>query len=306
MTGIRYQVLGDWGTSRLRLYLESDATVQAQIDGPGIGSLTGTPQHAFCAALDPWRQQYTIDRVILCGMAGSRNGLADVPYAPSPAGPAEWSARRRVLHIDGLDVAIGAGLCSVSAAGTPDVMRGEETQVFGAMQLHPALSQGRHLLVLPGTHSKWTQLEDGRITTFTTYMTGELFALLRQHSTLLKAGGDTGGEAGGFAAGLARGAARSSGLTATLFETRSAQLMQQRSHAWATQFLSGLLIGNEIHDALTHPSAARSVTLIGDPQLTALYARGLEHARGTCMQLDGAECAIAGLRLLGRCAAQEH
>jgi 2-dehydro-3-deoxygalactonokinase len=98
---------------------------------------------------------------------------------------------------------------------------------------------------------------------------------------------------------------RAPGLAAAVFEVRSAQLIQGRSHGWATQFLSGLLIGSEVRAALEQARASRCATLIGDPRLTALYRRALTQYAIESAELNGGRCAIAGLLLLANSAIEE-
>ena len=289
-------ILGDWGTTRLRLFrVEGDAIVD-RLDGPGIGQLAASPAETLAATLAPWRETARASGVLLCGMAGSRNGLIEVPYAPCPADAASWRERIATVEVDGVAVSVAPGLSTANFAGHADVMRGEETQIFGAAAVDPGLATGRVLLVLPGTHSKWAELVDGRIERFHTFPTGELFALLRDHSTLTRAGTDVTGRDAGFANGLARAG---TGLIAGLFEARAAQLVEGRSLGWALGLLSGLLIGGEFAEALALAGGrAARIALIGDPGLSALYTQAAERHRLTVSLLDCDACAIAGLALL--------
>ena len=178
-------------------------------------------------------------------------------------------------------------------------MRGEETQIFGAIALDPRSAIGRHRIVLPGTHSKWATIANGRIIGFRTYPTGELFALLRDHSILARAATDTAvdpqDEASGFAHGIGRAA---SGTIGALFEARSAQLLLGRSHGWALGYLSGLLIGSEVAEALRDEPATDRIVLIGDPRLADRYRTALAHHDVAVDILDGDTAALAGLDLL--------
>jgi 2-dehydro-3-deoxygalactonokinase len=180
-------------------------------------------------------------------------------------------------------------------------MRGEETQIFGAAALDPTLAKGRAMIVLPGTHSKWAELIDGRVERFHTFPTGELFALLRGHSTLTRAGTDSTGREAGFADGLARAG---TGLIAGLFEARAAQLTEGKSLGWALGLLSGLLIGGELAEALAlADDKPGRITLVGDPGLSALYTQAAERHGLPVSHFDGDACAIAGLALLDKEAA---
>lgn len=289
-------ILGDWGTTRLRLFrLEAGAVVD-RLAGPGIGQLAGSPAETLAATLAPWREAAQTSGVLLCGMAGSRNGLVEVPYAACPADVALWRASLSTIDVDGIAVSVAPGLSSANFSGHADVMRGEETQIFGATALDPTLATGRAMLVLPGTHSKWAELIDGRVERFHTFPTGELFALLRDHSTLTRAGTDATGREAGFADGLARAG---TGVIAGLFEARAAQLLEGKSLGWALGLLSGLLIGGEFAEALTLAGAKPDrIALIGDPGLSALYTQAAAAHGCAVTLLDGDACAIAGLDLL--------
>lgn len=294
-------ILGDWGTTRLRLFRMESGRVAEHLHGPGIGQLTGSPAETLATTIAPWRAQAD-GGVLLCGMAGSRNGLVEVPYAPCPAGLADWARATAAIEVGAIPVRVAAGLRTSdftgNFAGAPDVMRGEEAQIFGAIAAEPALARGRHLIILPGTHSKWAELVDGRVERFHSFLTGELFALLRDHSTLTRAGADMSGRKEGFAAGLARIDA-AKGLLGSLFEARAAQLIEGRSHGWALGLLSGLVIGAEIAQGLALAGAGlERLILVGDPDLSALYEQAIAARNLSADHLDGDACAIGGLTAL--------
>ncbi len=292
----RRRVLCDWGSSRLRAFLEVDGTIVDRREGPGIAIPNVSAMAAFCQTVDPWRTSGDFDRVVASGMVGSRNGVVEVPYVAAPVDSQVW-ADGSVMHQAGeLAMTIAAGVRGINYLGAPDVMRGEETQIFGALECRLPLMQGNHLMLLPGTHSKWVDVHDGQITRLQTFITGELFALLRDRSSLLRAGNSPGESDAGFAAGLERGT--KAGLAESLFETRSAQLLLDRSQGWGTGFLSGVLIGNEVATVLRTRKIHGVVTLIGEPKLSALYRTALTASAIDAIELDGNFCVIAGLRLL--------
>ncbi len=293
-----YSIAGDWGTTRMRLFRCVGGRVVDRVDGPGIGALaSATPAQALRDAIAPWRADGAPLHIVLCGMAGARSGVAEAPYAHCPADAQAWTARAQRLVLDGIPVAIAAGLACERADGAPDVMRGEETQLFGALHLDAALASGRRLCALPGTHGKWAWLEDGRIVQFQTFPSGELFALLRDQSTLTRVGDDPAGEDAGFDDGLAAARTRS-GLLGQLFRARAAQLRAGKTRGWALGYLSGLVIGSEVGEILDASPAPPALTLVGDPALSARYARALAGAGATATTLDGDACALAGLHLL--------
>ena len=290
-------VFGDWGTSRLRLMLFDGDMRLGQVEGAGIGALAASPADTLLTALAPWREHHGLLRVVLCGMAGSRSGIVEAPYVPCPADSAGWARRAADLALDGLTISVAPGVAGTAPSGAPDVMRGEETQVFGALALRPDLAEGDQTFVLPGTHSKWCQVRDGRILSFQTFLTGEIFALLSAHSSLLLGADrteDRAASAEGFEAGLSR--ARAGGLLGSLFEARSSQLRVGRSGAWASGLLSGLTIGSEVEQAAV-TFGAREVTIIGAEPLNARYVPALRNHAVATQTLSGEACALAGLQV---------
>ena len=296
-------IFGDWGTSRLRLYLRQGKSVLDRRDGPGIGALQGvSPRDTFLDLVGDWREAKP-SLALLCGMVGSRNGWVEAAYAPCPAGPAD--IRERLLHLDadGLPVAIVPGLSCLNPLGGPDVMRGEETQILGALELDPTLKRGRRLLALPGTHTKWVVVEDGAIASFLTAPVGEIYALLREHSILAKAAPGDAETSEGLAAGFARGLARivehgPGSLPHLIFETRSRQLLDGLPKDEAMGFLSGLLIGGDVATTSSWFGDLGQVSLIGAPALSALYAQAIAAHGGSSVSVDGDAAVLAGLTTL--------
>ena len=300
------RVLCDWGGTRLRASLEVAGRIAQRWEGAGIGALRGRScAQVLLAAIAPWRKDYRISDVFLCGMVGSRDGLTEVPYASAPVTAAAWARTHRKLRLDDLALTVAAGVRACNFRRVADVMRGEEAQVFGALALDPQLAAGRRLFLLPGTHSKWVEVEAGEILRLQTYLTGELFALLCDSSSLLRAATRTEEAGDGFEAGLER--AGQCDVPAGLFEARSAQLVAGRTGGWAKAFLSGLLVGAEARSMLTSGALMpdQPVTLIGDSALAARYRHALA-AHGIATEaLDGENCAIAGLRVLAGMAEEQ-
>jgi len=219
-----------------------------------------------------WRATRPVPRSIACGMVGSAQGWVRAAYAPCPAGVDALAAR--LATVRGRDLYVVPGLSS--PADPPDVMRGEETQIVGALALHPELAEDA-CLVLPGTHSKWARVSQGRVTGFATHMTGELFALLRQHSVLARlmpADGSSPASPEAFLRGV-DAAREDGGLAHQLFAVRTLGLFKQMASEQLPDYLSGLLIGHEIASELT--GEARRLALIGDPALCARYVQALRH-----------------------------
>lgn len=296
--------LGDWGTSRLRLFLVEDKAVVAQREGPGIAALPSPPPQVLAQSLASWRKANRTLHVYLAGMVGSRNGLHEVPYIPLPADCAAWSRAAWSGTLENMEITIAAGLCSNSQGQAGDVMRGEEVQIFGALRLDATLARGLQVFALPGTHSKWVEVEDGVVRRFRTAFTGESYGLLRDHSTLLRASATVDAPDDpqeGFDAGALRSAGLTEGLLTAVFEARTQQLLAGRSRAWAAGFLSGLLIGYEVETLGRTFRPGSAVTLIGDPQLASLYRNVLTSRGRAARILSGESCVVEGLQHLADC-----
>jgi len=212
-------VAGDWGTSHLRLFLcDAQGKVLDSATGPGIGASDGRCAEIFDSLASKWGTQLP---AVLCGMVGSNIGWIQAPYAACPATLAEIAGRSASVR-DGR-IRIVPGLSCRNHFAAPDFMRGEETQILGALALEPALRQGRQLLCLPGTHTKWAVLNDGVVSEFLTAPTGELFNLLSSHSVLVRERGEVTVDA--FRKGLAQFARfPAAQLLHRLFECRSRSL----------------------------------------------------------------------------------
>jgi 2-dehydro-3-deoxygalactonokinase len=239
----------DWGSSSFRAYLMSrEAEVLDEVaSGDGIGSV---PAGAYPATLKRlagrWLDAHPSLPVIASGMVGSRHGWREAAYVKCPAGPRDVASHLAEVEADGRRVALAPGLSYVDDAGLPDVMRGEETEIFGVAD------SGAGLIVLPGSHSKWARVEGERVVAFKTFVTGELFAALRDHTVLGAFARAAADRAPGtaFALGVERGAAAAgdgkSGLLGLMFGARTLPLMGKLDPNDSGEYLSGLLIGAEI------------------------------------------------------------
>lgn len=295
----------DWGSTSLRAWLiapDGSVLEERQADG-GASTLSG--HDAFATAFDAvagaWRAAHAGVPVLACGMVGSTHGWLDVPYVRGPAGAAALAAGLR--RPDGGPYIV-PGVLFDDPALPPDVMRGEETQVAGALHLHAALRAGS-CVVLPGTHSKWTQVRDERIVRFATHMTGELYAVLRQHSVLGRLmPQDAPADPDAFAQGV--DAAREHGelgLPHQIFAARSLGVTGRLPHAMLADYLSGLLIGHELRAGLQWRAqaglAAQPLALAGAPALCDRYQAALRRF-GQSADLVLGNTAPAGLLALAR------
>jgi 2-dehydro-3-deoxygalactonokinase len=291
-------IAGDWGTSNLRLMLcDADGGVLETGTGPGAAAARSRFAEVFDQATADWRRARGALPAVLCGMVGSTFGWIETPYLPCPAELSDI-ADRAVRVRD--DVRIAPGMKCVNPLGAPDVMRGEETQLLGARRMHPELDAGRHLVCMPGTHTKWVSLFNGVVEEFLTAPTGELFALLCQHSVLVRdATTPIEHRAGEFDRGLAAAARHPQvPLLHRLFQARSLRLDGQLTAAGAAAWTSGLLIGTDVGGALPlfgRLEAGAPIYIVGAPQLTESYAAALHAAGRTALCVDGAAASCGGL-----------
>jgi 2-dehydro-3-deoxygalactonokinase len=294
---------GDWGTSHLRLFLcDAQGAVLDSRTGPGAVDASGQFSDVFESLAGGWEESLGTLPAVLCGMVGSSMGWIQAPYLACPAIPEQIVDACVTLR--GGSVHIVPGLSCRNRFDAPDFLRGEETQILGALQLAPALREGRWLLCLPGTHTKWVALEAGSVREFLTAPTGELFAVVCEHSILVsRLGGlETMADAQAFKKGLASfNAFPHAQLLHRLFECRSRLLSGELGAPAA--YLSGLLIASDVHGGLRALSSfieTRMVYVIGASELTQLYATALTSCGYEASQVEGAAASRAGLAQVHR------
>lgn len=299
MTNIVDWVAVDWGTSNLRVWgIAPDGSVALERQSAkGMGKLT---REEFPAALIEVLDGVTaagggaLD-VLICGMAGARQGWLEAPYLETPTDLRGLlaGAVHPTMPDGRFAPAILPGVCQ--KAGADNVMRGEETQLLGLAALEPGFSG---MVCMPGTHSKWARLSGTRIDQFSTAMTGEIYEVLRTHSVLrhsMNGDLDGPGRAEGFIAGARAGLDHPEQLLGTLFQVRASALLSNRQPDWCAGYLSGLLIGTEVASN-RHLIGQQAVPLIGSPSLCALYAQVLEMIGATGLPQDTTNIVLAGLK----------
>lgn len=292
MNATRPLIAIDWGTSSLRgaRLGESGQVLESREFPRGILTVpTGQFEAVFQELFGDWMQQPHA-LCLISGMAGSRQGWQEAPYCPCPAGFAELGKHLLWLQPGRIALVPGLSCLGADALHTPDVMRGEEVQIFGALQL---AGRDSATLVLPGTHSKWVQVQGGRVTQFQTFMTGEVFALMSQHSILGKTLDLQGAfDEAAFLQGIDQSQQAGSVLH-HLFAVRTLGLFERLSPTQLPSYLSGLLIGEELRAQAVSNDAAPLI-LIGSVALTLRYTLALQHLKIPC-QSQGAEATWAGL-----------
>jgi 2-dehydro-3-deoxygalactonokinase len=283
----------DWGTTSFRAFrMTADGTIRDRRSA--LRGILNVPDSRYADTLrdeiGPWLAAGE-NHVLLSGMIGSRQGWKEAPYLPCPAGAPDLAAALVEIEFDWGQVKLVPGLSATDDAGVAEVMRGEETQALGVL----AAMGGGGLACLPGTHSKWARVEDGRIVGFTTHMTGETFAALRGHTILGRMMREGPSDGAPFDAGVRR-ASDAGGLLHHIFGARAEVLAGKLAETEAAAYLSGILIGNEVRAAMDGRQGD-VVHVIGAPDLTTLYARAISAFGGFPERHDG-EAAARGLSLV--------
>jgi 2-dehydro-3-deoxygalactonokinase len=284
----------DWGTSNLRAWGMDSAGMPmfARESDKGMGKLK---REEFGPAL---RDLLSADisrptDILICGMAGAKQGWAEAPYIDAPADLASLAAKGVAVEAGPLRGRILPGIAQ-RQGGREDVMRGEETQLLGLLRLRPGFAG---VAILPGTHSKWAEISDGRVVRFATAMTGELFDVLSHHSVLRHSlTGELIGPAteDGVSAGLYAGIDDPELVTSLLFRTRAAALLSGKTPDWCAGYLSGLLVGTEVAGHRDWLGAA-PIPLIGSSRLTRLYGAALKRLGIESLAIDASDATLAGL-----------
>lgn len=276
MAGETKSIIADWSTTSLRATLVcGDGTELAHVETEqGISTLAGGEHEgALMAALAPWLAAHGPIPVAALGMITSRNGWVEVPYVPCPAGPAELAAgtlRKKLPN--GSDIVFLPGLTDMSRRPFPDVMRGEETQILGHGLAHDAT------LIIPGTHSKWAAVKSGRIDRFQTFVTGEIFALLINHSFIARGATQPPVEdPEAYRLGLEE-AKQSVAMLSLLFSSRTGGLAGKLSADQLRSYVRGLVIGQEFRQAREAGwyAAGDRADIVGNDGLNDLYAIAAE------------------------------
>jgi 2-dehydro-3-deoxygalactonokinase len=263
----------DWGTTSFRAYLvNSEGAVTDQVSAPeGILAVKdGDFEHALEHNIGAWDKSVP---VIASGMITSRQGWIELPYVDCPAGPEDLakSVHSKTLN-SGRNVHFLTGLHLQSPSIGHDVMRSEETQVFGA------LDSGAKHFVTPGTHSKWIDVEDGKITNFATYMTGETFAVMKAHSILSRLMSQDGDDEHAFLQGVDRAFADPAGLLHNLFSARSLALYQELSPDKIASYLSGMIVGAEVAHAVSMRDSTQHYVVLASQGIGGKYMSAMKHA----------------------------
>ena len=268
----------DWGTSNLRCWLldKSGDVLATKRSDQGMSRLSPSDYTPLLQEIirDLMPQLNQKIPIVLCGMVGAASGWHEAPYLKVPARFADLASHCVALSHDGHEVRIIGGL-SQNKEECPDVMRGEETLLYGAFLAENLTDNS--VVILPGTHAKWVRLSDGGIHQFSTSMTGELYHLLSQYSLLASILDPDDFDEGVFCAALDEAYQAPERALSQLFALRAGTLLGTHSARAPSSRLSGLLIGAEI--ATNYNAFGGRIVLIASGRTAALYHSALSHLR---------------------------
>ncbi|QOZ72067.1 2-dehydro-3-deoxygalactonokinase [Bradyrhizobium arachidis] len=287
----------DWGTSSFRLWLV-DRTGQVLAERrSGEGMLTAA-KAGFSSVLQSHLR--TVEApdplpVLVCGMAGAKTGWVEAGYVDTPAPLAAVLKQAARVPGEARDIRILPGIAQRDASA-PDVMRGEETQLLGALGLDAA---GQALVCMPGTHSKWVRVKDGTVAHFSTFMTGELFSVVSRETilSLAVANADDAEDVESFKAAVKAAYEAPAFAANLLFTARSRQLLFGGTPAEARETLSGTLIGAELAAGLSGALPKAGITLIASGRLATLYRHAFDALAVAVQPVDADEAVRRGLSM---------
>lgn len=282
-------IAADWGTSNLRVWAMSaagDVLAEASSD-QGMGKLDRTGfEPALMDVAGKWIKGPMT--VIACGMVGARQGWAEAKYDRVPCPAATNGFTPAPTKDATLNVHIIPGISQDSPA---DVMRGEETQIAGFLSRNPGWDG---IICLPGSHTKWVHVSADEIVSFQTYMTGELFAAISDHTVLKHSVDSTGWDDAVFEAAVNETMSRPERLAANLFSLRAEGLLHNMNNEAARSRLSGLLIGTELAGAKPY-WLGQQIAVIGAGNIASLYVKALGLQGAPATQVQGDSVTLAGL-----------
>lgn len=299
-------IAGDWGSTNLRLYLcqlgsGESVEVIASLAGPGVSGVKSDFESVLFDLIGDWLEQYGPVPVVLSGAVGSNVGWLQVGYLDCPASPEQISHGTTKFKIRGLDIWILSGLKTQTALGASDIMRGEELQLLGWLLGEKTHSE--QIVMLPGTHNKWAVVKEGRVQTFVTAFTGELYSLLEQQSILITQPLADNFSADYFMQGVALSKSLQTGqLLNALFAVRSRQIEGTLDAEHGASYLSGLLVGSDIVGSLgllkNHTASVGEIVLIGDSVLVQAYQLALQSMELESRICDSHQIAIRGYQAI--------
>lgn len=279
----------DWGTTNFRAFLmQGNDCIDRCTQGPGLLQIEpGNFEAELLRLLQRWFAEAPYP-IVMAGMVGSQQGWHEVPYVEAPCSFSSLTRQAYAFTTRwSSPVWIIPGICCHSPYQQPDVMRGEEVQLAGLSAIN---GPAEYRVILPGTHSKHVLMDNQSVSHFSTYMTGELFALLSQHSILGKALPPQEHNLAVFHSAIET-AQHKTPLSHLLFSTRTYRLNKQIAEQHIHSYLSGLLIGAELATCTT----TQPIWCVGSTKLTENYSQAAQYLGINLHSIDGDKCFIQGI-----------
>ena len=268
-------IAADWGTSNLRVWgIDHEGKVVNTItNGKGMSSLMPNEFEPYLIGLiENWlpKEKKAKCPIIICGMAGAKTGWKEAAYLKAPCPPIN---EEKIIQLETEDQRISVSIIpGIMQKSPPDVMRGEETQIAGYLSKNPDFDG---IICLPGTHTKWVHISAGEIVSFKTFMTGEIFLSLSEHSILKSSVQSDNLDPTSFLEAFENTYSNPALLSSKLFGLRAADLLENTSTKFLKSKLSGYLIGSELAGAKSY-WLGQNIVMIGNDDLCVLYKKALK------------------------------
>lgn len=268
-------IAADWGTSNLRIWgIDHRGQVIDTINnGKGMSSLIPSEFEPYLISLiESWlpKEGNAKCPIIICGMAGAKNGWKEAAYLKAPCPPIN---KKKIIQVETEDQRISVSIVpGIMQTSPPDVMRGEETQIAGYLSKNPDFDG---IICLPGTHTKWAHISANEIVSFKTFMTGEIFLSLSERSILKTSVQSNDFDSTSFLEAFEDTYSNPALLSSKLFGLRAADLLENTSTKFLKSKLSGYLIGCELAGAKSY-WLGQNIIMIGNNDLCILYQKALK------------------------------
>jgi len=285
-------IAADWGTTHMRAWAigEEDNVLAFRESNEGMKDLQQNEfEPVLLRLIESWLDDTKVTTVMACGMVGAKQGWVETPYLKTPCVPID---NNQLTTANTNDQRIKVHLVPGVMQNHPaDIMRGEETQIAGFINKNPDFNG---VVCLPGTHTKWVNVKEGQITSFKTFMTGELFGVISNHTLIRHSISIKGWNQAGFEAGIHEGFNNPGSIASDLFSLRAESIVNDLDRDQARSTLSGLLLGVELNGAQTFWENSK-VIIIGSPLLSNNYHQGLKILGGKSQLFSLETATLSGL-----------
>jgi len=285
-------IAADWGTTHMRAWAmgEEDSVLAFRESNEGMKDLQQNEfEPVLLRLIESWLDDAKVTTVVACGMVGAKQGWVETPYLKTPCVPLDNNQLTTAnTHDKRIKVHLVPGVMQLHPA---DIMRGEETQIAGFINKNLDFNG---VVCLPGTHAKWVNINEGQITSFKTFMTGELFGVISSNTLIRHSISTKGWHQESFEAGILEGFKNPGSIASNLFSLRSESIVNDLDRDQARSTLSGLLLGVELNGAQSYWKG-NMVTLIGSELLSNIYYQGLKILSGQSQLLSPENATLSGL-----------